>query len=75
MGRALLIAEYFIQTKTPDNQKLYPIYVATSHFESLDAEAFVENRRNQLFDTFGAIFKRELNVIVVGDFNFDDHEE
>ena len=75
MGRALLIAEFFIQTKNEDKPKLYPIYIATSHFESLNADAFIENRRSQLFDTFGAIFKKEPNAIVVGDFNFDDLNE
>jgi hypothetical protein len=47
MGRSLLIAEYYIQTKNEENQKLlYPVYIATSHFESLDVSTFVENRRS-----------------------------
>ena len=75
MGRALLIAEYFIQTKSKDSPKLYPIYIATSHFESMEAEKFVMNRKFQMKDTFAHIFKNEPNVVVLGDFNFDNQEE
>lgn len=45
MGRALLIAEYFVCIKNKaDNgvvhEKLYPIYIATSHFESMDTAKY-----------------------------------
>jgi hypothetical protein len=44
MGRALLIAEYYIQTKAKNGEekedRLYPVYIATSHFESLSDEAY-----------------------------------
>ena len=41
MGRCLLIAEYFISVKNKDGNgketsETYPIYIATSHFESLE---------------------------------------
>jgi hypothetical protein len=48
MGRALLISEYYIQTKAKNQQeiedRLYPLYIATSHFESLDGDKFREIR-------------------------------
>jgi hypothetical protein len=42
MGRALLIAEYFIQAKHKcpitgeEEDRTFPLYIANSHFESLD---------------------------------------
>lgn len=41
MGRGCLVAEYYLQIKQMKEggvvaERLYPFYVATSHFESLD---------------------------------------
>ena len=63
------MAEYIVQTKTG---KMSPIYVCTSHFESLDyPEKLVTNNENQLADTFGVLLKDEPNCVVLGDYNFD----
>ena len=51
--------------------KLYPFYIATSHFESLELPAYRKNRQDQLHDTFNVIFKNEANCVVLGDYNFD----
>ena len=86
MSRGLLIAEFYInlkvkqkKTKETDEpaiiEKMFPIYVATSHFESLDAAGFKENRFTQMHDTFGVILKNEPNCIVLGDYNFDNKKE
>ena len=52
MSRGLLIAEYYINIKIKKRrqekddgepkliEKMFPIYVATSHFESLDGKGF-----------------------------------
>jgi endonuclease/exonuclease/phosphatase family metal-dependent hydrolase len=91
MGRALLIAEYFvnISSKNVDIQKnpekvselpkkierLFPLYIATSHFESLDHSNFRICRANQLHDTLGVIFAKEKNCVILGDYNFDNLKE
>ena len=63
MGRALLIAEYYIQTKAKNGKetedRLYPVYIATSHFESLNDPKYAEIRAVQMADTFNLIFKSE----------------
>jgi len=66
MGRALLIAEYFIQVRQKVDEseknknaanlsmidgayymdKLYPFYISTSHFESLEVPAYRQNRHD-----------------------------
>ena len=58
-----------------DCDSLYPIYVCTSHFESSCSDNEIENRKNQLYDTFVNILKNEPNCVVAGDFNFDNAEE
>ena len=88
MSRCLLIAEYYINVKQKppkgeeDEQsskklvdKLYPLYIATSHFESLSNRKFRAMRKAQCNDTFGVILKNEPNCIVLGDFNFDNNSE
>lgn len=76
MGRGLLIAEYFYEeTREDGSTKLVPFYIATSHFESLDMPSYRESRHKQMKDTFGKIFDYEENVVVVGDFNFDNPSE
>lgn len=85
MGRALLIAEFFINvtyknwnrkdinTQLPQIvEKLYPVYVVTSQFESSDIRLNIENRHKQIKDTLNVIFKKEPNCIIAGDFNFDN---
>ena len=88
MSRALLIAEYFIKVKQkpgPDDWingvepeeedwafKIHPIYIATSHFESMDNQISVKNRVGQLHDTLDVILGDEPNCIICGDFNFDN---
>ena len=56
-------------------EKMFPLYIATSHFESLDNPGFIKNRFTQMHDTFGVILKNEPNCVVLGDFNFDNKEE
>ena len=79
MGRALLIAEYYIQTKAKNGKetedRLYPVYIATSHFESLNDPKYAEIRALQMADTFDLIFKSEQNCMVLGDYNFDNENE
>jgi hypothetical protein len=62
MGRCLLIAEYFISVKHKNSEndkksedKIYPIYIATSHFESMEGPS-KRMRKSQMDDTFGIIF-------------------
>lgn len=64
---SMIDGEYFVD-------KLYPYYIATSHFESLEVPEFTKNRGDQLHDVFNVIFKGEANCIVLGDFNFDNEE-
>ena len=54
---------------------MFPLYVGTSHFESLDIPASVENRKNQFADICGDILKDQPNSIILGDFNFDNQKE
>ena len=64
MGRALLIAEYYIQVKHKkkvngeiiQKEVLYPVYVANSHFESLFSILNKKNRAYQFKDVLGYIF-------------------
>jgi len=75
-----LIAEYFIKTESQGagqeaEPSIIPIYIATSHFESLDSATCRAFRSRQLSDTLNAIFKDEPNCIVLGDFNFDNAQE
>jgi|TARA_B110000285_G_C14850375_1_gene479646 hypothetical protein len=80
MGRALLIAEYFIQAKHKDpitgeeEDRTFPLYIANSHFESLDGPSILL-RQDQMHDTFKVIFKNEPNCFIAGDYNFDNQEE
>lgn len=87
MGRALLIAEFFINISFKNDksavekgapatvEKLVPLYVSTCHFESLESDIFRENRSFQLKDTLDVIFKKERACVIVGDFNFDNQHE
>lgn len=56
-------------------KKLFPVYIATSHFESMTQKKFFDNRKAQMHDTFKQIFGDEPNCIVVGDYNFDNQKE
>lgn len=58
MGRAILIAEFYINVSFKNDkqliakggpaitEKLYPLYIATSHYESLDNLASRDNRQS-----------------------------
>lgn len=80
MGRALIIAEFYLKGHTHDefgstDEKIIPVYVATGHFESRDNKENASNRHNQFRDIFEVLFKDEPNCVVTGDFNFDNNDE
>lgn len=80
MDRGCLLAEFYLQIKqmgkkTEVTERLYPFYVATSHFESLDRTDSVINRKFQCEDVFERLLKDEPNAVVLGDFSFDNDAE
>ena len=64
MGRNLLITEI---NHSFDNQKFSKIFIATSHFESLNNAKL---RKEQLETSFNLLNKSK-NAFLMGDFNFD----
>lgn len=77
MGRACLLAEYYLQVTNmaedgSASTSIEPFYVATSHFESLESPINRQCRLNQLHDVFGNLLVDQPNCCVVGDYNFDN---